>query len=108
MPVDIKTYSGLVFVSFFVKLETINKKKLFCFVFKTGLVQGDSLSAPLCNIYFGHLAKQHLAEFMNSNQEKTGTGTRAKSGTVHRFLARGMDDFIFASTDEEEAKRFHN
>jgi hypothetical protein len=77
---------------------------MFCFVFKTGLVQGDSLSAPLCNIYFGHLAKQHLAEFMNSNPEKTGTGN--KSGTVNRFLARGMDDFIFASTDEEEANRF--
>ena len=60
----------------------------------SGLLQGASLSGPLCNIYYGHLVQQHLSEYL--------TKTSAES---IRLLARGVDDFIFASTSKEEAQR---
>ena len=79
--------------------------------FFSGLVQGDSLSSPLCDIYYGHLVKRHLAEFqqIESGQVQTGlklnpTGLEPDQ-TGLRLLSRGMDDFIFATTNRIEAER---
>lgn len=62
------------------------------FLVTRGLVQGDTLSSPLCDIYYGHLVKTQLSSFKSDGEEK--------------MFARGMDDFIFATTDFHEAQRF--
>lgn len=76
------------------KLNLAKRKKYF--LITKGLVQGDSLSSLLCDIYYGHLVKRHLSEFQGSSVAEYS----------ETFLARGMDDFIFASTDQNEAQRF--
>ena len=67
-----------------------------------GLVQGDCLSVPLCNVYYGHLVRRHLQEFTEAVKDNQITGT---DKDINVF-ARGMDDFIFASTSKCKAMHF--
>ena len=78
---------------------TIGRKKN-SYLLNHGLVQGDSLSVPLCNLYYGDMTYRHLNEFV------TNDVTKLDSDRHQRLLARGMDDFIFATTDMSEAERF--
>ena len=78
---------------------TIGRKKN-SYLLNHGLVQGDSLSVPLCNLYYGNMTYRHLKEFL------TNDITEHNNGGHQRLLARGMDDFIFATTEMSEAERF--
>ena len=55
-----------------------------------GLLQGDSLSSSLCNIYLGHMVHDCLTDF----------------GRQDSLLVRAADDFFFATTKLNEAERF--
>ena len=78
---------------------TVGKRKKV-YLLNHGLVQGDCLSVPLCNLYYGDMTSRHLSDFLDQ-QYANNTGHQ-------RIFARGMDDFIFATTDKSEADRFLN
>ena len=89
-----------------IKLHTlqfcIGKKKKH-FLLNNGLVQGDILSVPLCNIYYGDMVRKHMNEFASNDNRST----KQMDTPEHvKLFARGMDDFIFATTDKNEANRF--
>ena len=60
-----------------------------------GLVQGDPLSCSLCDLYFGFVTQEEMLKPF----EQTVKREKAK-----RIFVRGMDDFLFASTDIMEAE----
>ena len=81
------------------KVQTIQQKcgktRHFYLVINQGILQGDTLSTALCNIYFGHMAKTHLSRFQESIANQT-----------NGLFARGVDDFIFVTKDKELAKQY--
>ena len=69
--------------------------KIATFLVKRGLLQGDSLSTVLSDIYYGDMVSVRMVQFTKSpNQD-----------TVEIFL-RGADDFIFVSTDRGRIQSF--
>ena len=65
------------------------------FLKRRGLVQGDPLSSFLCDIYYGEMVKEELWPALKP----------ALKPQHARMLARGMDDFVFASTSKEEVSK---
>jgi hypothetical protein len=64
-----------------------------------GLVQGDSLSSALCDVYLGHMVRKEIVnklEFL-----KKGAGGESEK----RLFVRAIDDFLFVSTDQDEVIR---
>lgn len=62
-----------------------------------GLVQGDSLSGVLCDIYFGYLVKKELNPIFQFSDERIHQG---------RMFVRAMDDFLFASHSDSDIVNF--
>ncbi|XP_059089014.1 telomerase reverse transcriptase-like [Tigriopus californicus] len=62
-----------------------------------GLVQGDSLSGVLCDIYFGYVVKKELNPIFQFSDPRFHQG---------RMFVRGMDDFLFASNSEADILHF--
>ena len=61
------------------------------FIFKRGIPQGSRLSSSLCHIYYGHMVRQHLREFLEHPED---------------LLIRVVDDFLYLTPDYERAERF--
>ncbi len=66
------------------------------FLKQKGLIQGDTLSSALCDLYYGEMVKSQLEPAM---RREVGAGER-------RLFVRGVDDFAFFSTSRREAERF--
>ena len=64
------------------------------FLARRGLLQGDSLSPPLSDLYYGHMVATQMQQF-----------TSAPPHATEIFL-RGADDFIFVSTDRTRVLTF--
>lgn len=81
------------------KAQTIQQKfgktRHFYLVKNQGILQGDTLSTALCNIYFGHLTQTYLKKF----QEATYNQTLG-------LFARGVDDFIFICKQKELTEEY--
>ena len=81
------------------KAQTIQQKfgkaRRFYLVKNQGILQGDTLSTALCNIYLGHLTQTYLKQF----QEATFKQTLG-------LFARGVDDFIFICKQKELAEKY--
>ena len=80
------------------KLHTIQhrigtSKKYY--LVREGLLQGDTLSTPLCNIYYGHMSRRYLKKFQDHAVEQSPG-----------LFGRGMDDFIFISRSRDLAEEF--
>jgi telomerase reverse transcriptase len=60
---------------------------------KRGIPQGSQLSSALCHIYYGHLVREHLFEFLNHPED---------------LLIRVVDDFLYLTTNGERARAFHH
>ena len=60
-----------------------------------GIPQGWNLSSLLCNIFYGDLESKNLQEFM-----------KPKDNTFITLLMRFMDDYLFVSTEKNEAIKF--
>ncbi len=82
------------------KIGTGGRCKTRRYLKTRGLVQGDPLSAALCDLYYGDMVKRQLEPAM----EKAVLASKKKGTT--RLFVRGVDDFAFASTDEDEARAF--
>lgn len=59
---------------------------------KRGIPQGSRLSSALCHIYYGHMVREHLSEFLNHPDD---------------LLIRVVDDFLYLTPSSQRAKRFH-
>ena len=64
------------------------------YIKKYGLVQGDTLSSALCDVYYGNLVKSEIIP-------ELGEPTEEES----RVFVRAMDDFLLASTSKDTAER---
>ena len=103
-PINLDVNSTIKSVCQRTKLHTIQMsigKKKTVYLLNHGLIQGDGLSVPLCNIYYGDMVRRHLNCFLSNPSDMS----EEKEKHVNLF-ARGMDDFIFATTDETKAKQF--
>ena len=60
---------------------------------KRGIPQGSRLSSALCQIYYGHLVRENLYEFLNQPDD---------------LLIRVVDDFLYMTTNSERARAFHH
>lgn len=60
---------------------------------KRGIPQGSRLSSALCHIYYGHMVREHLSEFLNNPDD---------------LLIRVVDDFLYLTTSGERARAFHH
>lgn len=65
------------------------------FVKLRGLPQGDTLSGVLCDLYYGDMVESAIWPQLRFSFKKS----------ARRFLVRGMDDFLFASTSRQEAEK---
>ena len=63
-------------------------------------MQGDSLSMALCDLYYGDMVRRELWPAMVAATALKGDAERK------RLFVRGVDDFVFASTDRGEAETF--
>lgn len=60
---------------------------------RRGIPQGSRLSNALCHIYYGHLVRENLSEFLNQPDD---------------LLIRVVDDFLYLTTNSERARAFHH
>ncbi|XP_032779409.2 telomerase reverse transcriptase [Daphnia magna] len=60
---------------------------------KRGIPQGSRLSSALCHIYYGHMVREHLSEFLSSPDD---------------LLIRVVDDFLYLTASGERARAFHH
>lgn len=73
-----------------------------------GIPQGSTLSSLLCSLYFAHLEKTHLRKFLEEDvSSENGDGKGGKSKNLRKsVLLRWIDDFLFITTDRENAIEF--
>eukprot|EP00095_Tigriopus_kingsejongensis_P012078 maker-scaffold60_size442463-snap-gene-3.25 protein:Tk12078 transcript:maker-scaffold60_size442463-snap-gene-3.25-mRNA-1 annotation:"telomerase reverse transcriptase" len=62
-----------------------------------GLVQGDTLSTILCDIYFGQMVKSEMDPIFQFSDPRHQSG---------RLFVRGMDDFLFVSVSRSDIVNF--
>ena len=60
---------------------------------RRGIPQGSRLSIALCHIYYGHLVRENLSEFLNQPDD---------------LLIRVVDDFLYLTPNSERARVFHH
>lgn len=70
------------------------------YVQSDGIPQGSTLSSLLCSLYFAHLEKTELSKFVQVRTEPAEGKPQAS------VLLRWIDDFLFISTDRDEAVSF--
>ena len=71
-----------------------------------GIPQGSILSALLCNLYYGEVEYELLKSLVDTNGEPAPhLASRCGSGG-HSLAMRLIDDYLFVSTSESEARRF--
>lgn len=58
-----------------------------------GIPQGSRLSSALCHIYYGHMVREHLSEFLNHPDD---------------LLVRVVDDFLYLTESGQRARAFHH
>ncbi|XP_069689925.1 telomerase reverse transcriptase-like [Periplaneta americana] len=79
----------LTFLSNLLKLQMVKSGKR-TYILKTGIPQGGRLSCVLCNLYYSHMDKTHLSEFISDEN----------------LLLRAVDDYLFITPDLTTANRF--
>lgn len=62
------------------------------YVLRRGIPQGSKLSSALCHIYYGHMVKEHLTDWLAQPED---------------LLIRVVDDFLYLTPDGARARRFY-